>query len=55
MVCLTAQVRHDVTPEEFWESALETGKTIRIQHEGKGHDLRTLLDPQALIEEIRSR
>ena len=44
-----------MTPEEFWEMALTTGRTIQIQHKGKEHELGVILDPQALIEAIRNR
>ena len=29
---LAAQVKPDITPEEFWATALETGRTIQITH-----------------------
>lgn len=34
MYALAAQVKPDITPEEFWETALQTGKTIQLQHDG---------------------
>ena len=46
---LAAQVKPDVTPEEFWATALQTGQTIQIAHDGKTYTLGTILDPQALI------
>jgi hypothetical protein len=52
---LAAQVESDITPEEFWETALNTGRTIQIQHDGKDYDFGIILDPQALIEAIKSR
>jgi subtilisin family serine protease len=46
---LACQVRPDITPEEFWSTALETGRIIQLQHEGKAYSLGKILDPQALI------
>jgi hypothetical protein len=34
---------------------LKTGTTISIQHEGKEYQFGVILDPQALIEEIKIR
>jgi hypothetical protein len=55
MYALAAQVNPDITPEVFWDAALKTGKTIRIQHDGKEYQFGVILDPQALIEEIKSK
>lgn len=55
MYALAVQVKPDITPEEFWRVALETGKTIQIQHEGKEYQPGIILDLQALIEEGRGR
>ncbi|HEX2997025.1 MAG TPA: S8 family serine peptidase [Anaerolineales bacterium] len=52
---LAAQVKPDITPEEFWETALKTGKTIQLQHDGKEYEFGVILDPQALIDELQSR
>jgi hypothetical protein len=52
---LSAQVNAEITPETFWEAARNTGRTIPIQREGNEYKLGIILDPQALIEEIRSR
>jgi hypothetical protein len=52
---LAAQVKHDITPEQFWETALNTGKTIQIGHNGKDYEFGVILDPQALIEAIKSK
>jgi subtilisin family serine protease len=52
---LAAQVKPEITPDEFWEAALDTGRTIQIQHDGKEYEFGIILDPQALIEEIQSR
>jgi hypothetical protein len=52
---LAAQAKPDITPEVFWEIALRTGKTTQILHNGKHYDLGVILDPQALIEALRSK
>lgn len=55
MYVLAAQVKPDITPEEFWSIALQTGKTIQIQHDGKDYEFGVILDPQALIETLKSK
>jgi hypothetical protein len=49
MYALAAQVKPEITPEEFWKLALKTGQTIQVKHGWKNYDLGTILDPQALI------
>ena len=55
MYALAAQVKPDITPDVFWETALQTGRTIQIQQEGKEYDFGVILDPQALIEAIKNK
>jgi Subtilase family len=55
MYALAAQVKPDITPELFWETALNTGRTIQIQHDRKEFEFGIILDPQALIEAIKSK
>lgn len=50
---LALQVKPDITPEEFWAAALETGRTIQITHEGKEYSFGVILDPQALISALQ--
>jgi subtilisin family serine protease len=50
---LAAQVKPEITPEEFWKIALETGQTIEILHEGQTHQLGPILDPVALIAALQ--
>jgi subtilisin family serine protease len=52
---LAVQVKPDITPEQFWENALNTGKTIHIGHRGRDYKFGVILDPQALIEAIKSK
>lgn len=51
---LAVQVDREVTPEEFWETALSTGQTIHIEHNGKDFEFGVILDPQTLIEKIKN-
>jgi subtilisin family serine protease len=50
---LAAQVKPEITPEEFWKIALETGQTIEILHEGQAYQLGPILDPAALIAALK--
>jgi hypothetical protein len=50
---LAAQVKPDITPDEFWTTALATGKTIQLTHEGKNYSFGIILDPQALITALQ--
>ena len=54
MYALAVQVKSDITPEEFWDTALKTGKTTQLQHEGKEYEFGVILDPQALIAALKS-
>ncbi len=50
---LAAQVKPDITPDEFWKTALETGRTIQVTHAGKEYSFGVILDPQALIAALQ--
>jgi hypothetical protein len=54
MYALAVQVKPDITPEEFWNTALKTGRTIQLQHYGKEYKFGVILDPQALIAALKS-
>jgi hypothetical protein len=49
---LACQVDHKITPDIFWSTALKTGRTIQIEHEGKSYSFGVILDPQALIRAL---
>jgi hypothetical protein len=49
MYALAWQVDPGITPQEFWSAALQTGRTIQIEHNGKQYSFGVILDPQALI------
>jgi hypothetical protein len=55
MYALAVQVKPDITPEEFWDTALKTGKTIQLQHDGKEYEFGVILDPQALIAALKGK
>jgi hypothetical protein len=50
---LAAQVKPEVTPDEFWRLALQTGQTIELKQNGILYELGTILDPIALIIELQ--
>jgi subtilisin family serine protease len=49
MYALACQVDPGITPQRFWSTALQTGRTIRVEHNGKQYSFGVILDPQALI------
>lgn len=53
MYALACQVNPKITPDKFWAAALKTGKTIQIEHEGKQYPFGVILDPKALLKEIK--
>jgi len=54
MYALASQVNATITPEAFWAIALQTGRTIDVQHDGKTYLLGPILDPQALITALQA-
>ncbi len=50
---MACQVKPDITPEEFWETALQTGKTITIERDGRQYKMGIILDPPSLIEALK--
>jgi subtilisin family serine protease len=55
MYALAAQVDPSITPDRFWSLALETGRTIELEHEGKTYPFGPILDPAALIAALQVR
>jgi subtilisin family serine protease len=51
---LAAQVDSTITPERFWSLALETGRTIQLEHEGQTIPLGPIIDPVALIGALQT-
>jgi hypothetical protein len=53
MYALAAQVDADITPERFWELALQTGRRMNITGSFGVYTLGPVLDPVVLIEVLR--
>ena len=53
MYALAVQVDPAITPERFWALAMETGRTIEVDHEGQAVPLGPILDPVALIQTLQ--
>ncbi len=54
MYALAAQVKPTITPDEFWSTAMQTGRTIELQHDGKTFPLGPILDPAALVKALQA-
>jgi hypothetical protein len=54
MYALAAQVKPEVTPDEFWRTALATGRTIPIEQDGRTVDFGPILDPAALLQALQA-
>lgn len=52
MYTLAAQVDPTITPERFWELALQTGRTIDIRYSYGSYQLGPVLDPVGLIRAL---
>ena len=50
---LAVQVDPSITPEKFWQTALDTGQTIELTHAGKTYKLGPILDPAALVTALK--
>jgi hypothetical protein len=54
MYTLAAQVDPTITPERFWELALQTGRTIDIHNSYGSYQLGPVLNPVELIQALKS-
>jgi len=54
LYALAAQVDPEITPELFWSLAMETGRTIELEHNGEAIPLGPIVDPVALIGRIQA-
>jgi hypothetical protein len=52
MYALAAQVDPAITPERFWELALQTGGTVNITGTSGIYTLGPILDPGGVVEEL---
>lgn len=49
LYALACQVEPEMTPDLFWEKALETGDTIKLENNGKKYDFGRIANPEKLI------
>lgn len=49
---LACQSKPDITPDIFWSKALETGDIIKVLNNSKEYELRKIVNPIRLIDEI---
>jgi hypothetical protein len=52
MYALAAQVDPGITPERFWELALQTGRTLDISGSSGSFQVGPILDPAGLIDAL---
>lgn len=52
LYALGCQVKPDLTPELFWQTALETGAVNQIQKDGKTYRLGRIAQPERLLEKL---
>jgi hypothetical protein len=50
---LACQVCPGITPELFWNTALETGKTITINKDGKDFKLGKIINPKGIMDTLK--
>jgi hypothetical protein len=48
-----AQVDPAIRPERFWALALETGRTLEIEHGDQTFALGPIIDPAALVDALQ--
>lgn len=53
LYALACQVNPSITPEIFWEKALETGDIITLDRNGISFTLKKIVNPMALMEAIK--
>lgn len=52
LYALAAQVDSTITPDRFWTAALDTGRTVQFEHEGRYYILGKIIDPAALVTDL---
>jgi hypothetical protein len=53
LYALSCQVRPDLTPDQFWAVALETGDPVRLGRYGTGRPLGRLANPSRLVKALQ--
>jgi hypothetical protein len=51
---LAAQVEPAITPEQFWSLAMQTGRTIELDHNGETMAMGPIVDPVALVGALQN-
>ncbi len=53
LYAVACQVRKDISPSRFWETALKTGRTVKVTHGLETLELGAIADPVALMDALR--
>ena len=53
LYALACQVKPNVTPNEFWKKALETGDVIEIEKNNRKYKLGKIVNPVRLMEKLK--
>lgn len=53
LYALACQVNPNITTDIFWNTALETGDTLKIEKDNKSYELKKIINPQKLIESLK--
>ncbi|MBU5225282.1 S8 family serine peptidase [Clostridium senegalense] len=53
LYALTCQVKPDITPEVFWNTALETGDVLKIKKDDKEYEIKKIVNPKRLIDKLK--
>jgi hypothetical protein len=54
LYALCCQVKPDITPEAFWNTALETGTPTAAAYDGTSYPIGMLINPVKIIETLES-
>ncbi len=55
LYALSCQVKPDITPKEFWKTAITTGETIELEKEDKTYKFGKIANPVKLIQKLREK
>jgi hypothetical protein len=54
LYALACQVKPDITPEAFWETARKTSRTVRVTQAGAEVEFGPIISPGALLDALHS-
>lgn len=54
LYALACEANPNVTPELFWENALETSKPIKVEYKSKIFEIKHVVNPKELIEMVKN-